>query len=319
MKRSVTTLSLALALVATLVPAPDAKLVAQTLPHVRVAAIPIDVGALSYFANQQGFFKKHGLDVEIIQGGNGAAIAAAVVGGSIDIGDGNTTTLATGHERGVPFVMAAPSGAYSSKAPTGALLVAKNSPIRTPKDLVGKTIGVSGVRNISEVASRAWLEKNGVSGDSVKFVEITFSQMGPALTAGRIDAAMAEEPSFSTIIGGDVGRVLATPYDNIAPQWIEGGYFVTLEYAKANPDVIRKFADAMAEAAVWANANHAATAAMLAEFAKTPVAPNQQRMYYPPRLRAADLQPLIDASAKYGVLKAPFPAKDMFAPGLATE
>ena len=316
MKRSLTITLVAFALIAALLPMRGGS---QTLPHVRVAAIPIDVGALSYYAAQQGFFKKHGLDVEIVQGGNGAAIAAAVVGGSIDIGDGNTTTLATGHERGVPFVMAAPSGAYSSKAPTGALLVAKNSPIKGPKDLIGKTVGLSGVRNISEVATRAWLDKNGVNGDTVKFVEIPFTQMGPALTAGRIDAAMAEEPAFSTIVGTDVGRVLATPYDTIAPLWIEGGYFVTLDYAKANPDVIRKFADAMAEAAVWANANHAATAALLAEFAKTPVAPNVQRMYYPPRLRAAELQPLIDASAKYGVLKAPFPAKDMFAPGLPPE
>ena len=319
MKRCLTTFTLAFALTAALLPISSGSLVAQTLPHVRVAAIPIDVGALSYFAAQQGFFKKHGLDVEIVQGGNGAAVAAAVVGGSIDIGDGNTTTLATGHERGVPFVMVAPSGAYSSKAPTGALLVAKNSPIKGPKDLAGKTIGVSGVRNISEVATRAWMDKNGVSSDSLKFVEIPFSQMAGALTAGRVDAVMAEEPSFSTIISSDVGRVLATPYDVIAPLWIEGGYFVTMDYAKANPEVVKKFADAMAEAAVWANANHAATAAMLAEFAKTPVGPTQQRMYYPPRLSVAEFQPLIDASSKYGVLKERFPAKDMFAPGIPLE
>src|ERR1700735_3614743 len=127
MKRCLTAPFLAFALVATFLPISGGT---QTLPHVRVAAIPIDVGALSYYADKQGYFKKHGLDVEIIQGGTGAAIAAAVVGGSIDIGDGNTTTLATGHERGVPFVLAAPSGAYSSKAPTGALLGAQNLAIK---------------------------------------------------------------------------------------------------------------------------------------------------------------------------------------------
>jgi hypothetical protein len=39
-------------------------------------------------------------------------------------------------------------------------------------------------------------------------------------------------------------------------------------------------------------------------------------MYYPERLRASELQPLIDASAKYGLLKASFPAKDIIAPGV---
>lgn len=33
-------------------------------------------------------------------------------------------------------------------------------------------------------------------------------------------------------------------------------------------------------------------------------------------LRAEEMQPLIDAAAHYGVLKAPFPAKELFAPGL---
>jgi NitT/TauT family transport system substrate-binding protein len=306
----------ALALTFALLPLGSGTLGAQTMPHVRVAALAIDVGALSYFAQQQGFFKKHGLDVEIITGTNGAAIAAAVVGGAIDIGDSNTTSIATGHERGVPFVLIAPSGAYSSKAPTGALLVAKNSPIKGPKDMAGKTIGVSGLRNISEVAPRAWLDKSGVSSDTVKFVEIPFSAMPAALTAGRVDGVMAEEPLMTAILQSDAGRVLSNVYDAIAPTWVEGGYFCTIDYAKAHPDIIKQFTDAMAEAAVWANANHATTAIMLADYAKTPLNPNVQRMYYPERLRASELQPLIDASAKYGLLKTAFPAKDIIAPGV---
>jgi len=307
------------AFLALLLPLLGGPLTAQTMPHVRVAALAIDVGALSYFAQQQGFFKKHGLDVEIITGTNGAAIAAAVVGGAIDIGDSNTTSIATAHERGVPFVLISPSGAYSSKGPTGALLVAKNSPIKGPKDMAGKTIGVSGLRNISQVAPLAWLDKNGVSSDSVKFLEVPFSAMGAALAAGRVDAVMAEEPAMRGILESDTGRVLATVYDTVAPTWVEGGYFCTIDYAKAHPDIIKQFTDAMAEAAVWANANHAATAAMLADYAKTPVNPNVQRMYYPDRLHASELQPLIDASAKYGLLKAAFPAKDIIAPGVPAQ
>lgn len=287
----------------------------QTAAPVRVAALPVDVGALSYFAQEQGFFKKHGLDVQIVTGANGAAIAAAVAGGSMDIGDGNITTLALAHERGVPFVMVAPSGAYSSKAPTAALLVLRNSAIKSAKDLTGKIVAVSAARDISEVAVRAWMDKNGAGSDSLRFAEMPFSQMGSALAAGRVDAVLAQEPAMSGILDND-GRVLAHVYDTIAPEWIQGGYFCTSDYAKTHPDVVQKFADAMAEAAVWANANHAATAAMLEAFAKTTIPPGVQRMFYPERLRASELQPMIDASVKYGVLKAAFPAKDMFAPGI---
>jgi len=305
------------AIVASLLPGGGA-VNAQSGETVRVASLPIDVGALSYFADQQGFFKKHGLDVNIITLGSGPAIAAAVVGGSLDIGDANTTTLATGHQNGVPFVMLAPSGAYSSKTPTAALIVLKTSPLTTAKDLVGKTIALANIRTISDAATRSWLEKNGIGHDDVKFAEIPFAQMGLALTTGRVDAVVAEEPFVTALLSAD-GRVLAHVYDAIAPQFIEGGYFCTLDYAKAHPDVVKKFADAMAEAAVWANANHAATAVMLQAYGQRPVDPNQTRMYYPDRLRMADLQPLIDASAKYGILKAQFPARDLFAPGIAVQ
>jgi hypothetical protein len=42
----------------------------------------------------------------------------------------------------------------------------------------------------------------------------------------------------------------------------------------------------------------------------------KHRVYYPARLDAAQLQPLIDAAARYGVLKATFPASDLFVQGL---
>ena len=47
------------------------------------------------------------------------------------------------------------------------------------------------------------------------------------------------------------------------------------------------------------------------------LAPGMQRSFYPDKLLAADLQPLIDASAKYGLLKARFAAKELFAPGIS--
>jgi NitT/TauT family transport system substrate-binding protein len=288
---------------------------AQAPLHLRVAGIPVDVGALSYYADQEGFFKKHGLDVEVITGQNGAAVAAAVAGGSLEIGDGNTTSVALAHQGGIPFVFIAPSGAYSSKAPTSALVVLKTSPVKSAKDLVGKVIGIAGLKSVGEVAARAWLEKNGVPSDNVKYLELSYSQMGPGLESGRIDAALAEEPAVTALLNSDA-RVLARPYDIIASEFLEGGFFASADFVKAHPDVIKQFADAMADAATWANAHHAETAAILTQVGKTALAPNVVRITYPPRVTAALIQPLLDASAKYGLLKSTYPASDIIAPGV---
>ena len=244
-------------------------------------------------------------------GGTGASVAAAVVGGALDVGSGNTASIATAHERGVPFVIIAPSGAWSAKAPTGALLVAKSSPITSVKDLTGKVIGITLVRGISEVECRALLDQSGANSESAKFLEIPYSAMSAALAAGRIDAASAEEPAYSNIMSQGNVRSIGIPGNAIAPLWVEGGYFVLRSFAIAHPDIVTKFANAMAETDDWANKNPVATARILSKYTNAPVDPSMVRCFYPERVKADELQPLIDASAKYGILKASFPAKDL--------
>jgi NitT/TauT family transport system substrate-binding protein len=244
---------------------------------------------------------------------NGPATASAVSGGSLEIGTAAVLTIANAHERGIPFVLVAPGAAYSSKQPTGSLIAMQNSPLRSAKDLAGKTVGVTSIKGVSEMATWAWLDKNGISPDAVKFIEIPYADMGPALSAGRVDAVVAEEPTESVLLANG-GRVVGHPNDAIGAEWLGGGWFCLLDYANAHPDIVRKFADAIAEAGAWANKNHDASAKVLEGYTKQPINPNQKRAFYPDRVSPALLQPLIDVSAKYGLLKASFPAKDVIAP-----
>jgi NitT/TauT family transport system substrate-binding protein len=290
---------------------------AQALPKLRVAGIPLDVAAVPYYAQDQGLFVKHGLDVEVLNVGNGAAIAAALLGGSLDIGSANTTVLATSHDRGVPFVMIAPSGAYLSKQPTAAFLVGPNAEYKTPRDLVGKVIGVGALRSVGEIAVRAWFDKGGIGFDGYKLIEVANSATAATLMAERVDAVIAEEPWLSASLAGGAKKI-ATPYDLIGQRWIEGGFFCSADFVKANTDVCRRFAAAIGEAALWANKSPDATARIIEANAKTTISPSMVRTFYPDRLTASDLQPLIDASAKYGLLKTAFPAKDLFAPGFGS-
>ena len=58
----------------------------QALTPLRVAAVPNDDVSPFLYAQQSGLFRRAGLDVSIVQATAGAAIAAAVVSGSYDIG-----------------------------------------------------------------------------------------------------------------------------------------------------------------------------------------------------------------------------------------
>jgi ABC-type amino acid transport substrate-binding protein len=72
--------------------------------------------------------------------------------------------------------------------------VAKNSPIRSAKDLNGKIIAVPGLGTNAEYAVHEWLDLNGADTASVKFIELAYAAMPAALEAGRIDAAHVAEP-----------------------------------------------------------------------------------------------------------------------------
>lgn len=277
----------------------------------RVAGVPFDQTAEPYYARAMGFYRKAGLAVELDSfSTSGAAIAAAVSGGAMDIGVSNIPSLAAAHARGVPFVILAPAGIYTSASPVDALMVAKSSPIRTARDLEGKTVAVNGLKSIAQFGPQAWIDQNGGRSEKVNFVEIPASQTIPALESGRVDAGLVIEPFLSA--GKNVARVLANCFDAIAPRFIVSGFFTTPAWARAHADTVRRFQQAMEQTAVWANANHAETAKILAQASKIPEARINatNRVAYAERADPALIQPVIDIVAKYGGGKK-FPAEEL--------
>ena len=283
---------------------------AQTLISLKLATTPTDIGAQPFYATDQGFFKAAGLDADTQVIANGSSIAAAVASGAIDIAQSNVVSLAIAHERNVDLVVVAPAGIYSSKEPTSAIVVAKSSPYKAAKDLNGKTLACNGLKNISQIGPEAWLDKNGGDVTSYKWTEMAFPQMPPALEAGRVDAALIAEPELSTSLQHG-NRVLGYAYDAVAPTFLIGAWFTTGAWAKAHPDVVKRFQKAMALAADWANKNRAQSAQILTKYTKIVVEPEMKRTTYGAKLEPALMQPLIDASAKYGAIKAIFPATEL--------
>lgn len=288
--------------------------VAQSAPPIRLVTLQIDGGGEAYYATDMGFFKKAGLNIDLSALPNGATIAAALVSGSIDIGLANVVALAQAHLRSVPIVVIAPADAYVSSSPKSAMVVSKTSSISTPKDVLGKIVAVSTLKSEGDIALRSWLDANGLSASSVNIIEMRYSAMDAALASGRIDVALLEEPVLSETLAQH-GRLLANGYDAIGKEFCSAAWFCMADYARANPDVVRKFAAVIEQTAAWANKNHEITAKILGKYDKLTLPPNVHRSYYLERLAASDFQPIINAAAKYGALSASFPARELFAPG----
>jgi NitT/TauT family transport system substrate-binding protein len=283
---------------------------AQQQP-VKIAVLPSDSASLAYYALDRGSFKKEGLAVELVPLQSGPAIAAAVASGAADFGAANIIALAVAREKGLPFVAVAPAGVYTSKTATQGLVVPKNSSLKTAKDLAGHVIAVDSLKTLATISISAWTDQNGGDSTALKYVELPFGQMGAALDTGRVEAAFIPEPILSNVLAGNA-RLLAAPLDAIASELQLGAWFTRTEYFKAHPDIVRSVVTVLAENATWAMANKAAAGQAYERQTKIPVTDRTQRMQQSGRANFAQLQPLIDAAAKYGVLKASFPARDLY-------
>ena len=279
--------------------------------RVRVAISSDDAAAEPLYAQQLGYFKDANLDVDLQVLANGGEILAGLNSGAVDIGSANLLTVVTAFKKGVPLRIVAPASVFDGTVPQVALLVPANSPIRSAKDLEGKTIATNPVRGISSISTDLWMKKNGADPATVKWVEMPRGAMGPALQQGHVDAATMTEP-FMTVNKATT-RLLAAPYTAVSPHFLTVVFSSSASWAQANPDLVGAFANVMRRTAIWANANQAASGAILAQ--KSEISPElihqMQRVKYEPNLTAAGVQPCIDLAASAKLIDVPFPAQDM--------
>jgi NitT/TauT family transport system substrate-binding protein len=286
---------------------------AQQLQTLRVAGPPIDPLKALHYAKESGIFRKYGLNVEITHTNSGSAALAALSGGSIDIANSGITSVMQAYLRGVKFQVVAPNGWYLSDRPQVQLLVKKSSPLRTGKDLNGKTIASSSLRDINIVAVFAWVDQSGGDSKSIRVVEIPSPAIQAALEEGRIDAAPLATPFMDQALAAGTTRVLSKPFDAIGKRIEVGSYVATADFVEKNEDVVRRFALAMHESIVYTNSHLAETAPLVAAYSGVDVAvvSKAMRATDPEYVEARNIQPVIDVAAKYGLLDRRFDASEI--------
>jgi NitT/TauT family transport system substrate-binding protein len=216
--------------------------------------IPIlDVAPL-YLGQKKGIYEQHGLKLAMTTAQGGAAIVPGVVSGQFQFGFSNMTSLMIAQSNDVP-VRAVVNGVNSTGVQGkdfGAIVVKKDSPITSAKELEGKKVALNTLKNINETAVRESVRKAGGDPDKVHMVELAFDQMPAALDQGRIDAALVVEPALATILGQG-GREIASSLVDVAENLTVAMYFTSAQYEKQHPDVVEKFREATAQSLAYAD------------------------------------------------------------------
>ena len=268
----------------------------------------VDVAPI-YLGKQKGFFSKRNIDLDLQTSQGGAAIVPAVVSGQFQFGFSNVTSLVLARSRGLPIKMV--SNGVASTGADGqdysAVLVKSDSPVTSAKDLAGKTVAVNTLKNIGDTTVRASVRKAGGDEKSVKFTELAFPDMPAALAAGRVDAIWVVEP-FVTAAKGQGARVVASNYVDAAPNLTVATYFTSQQQIAKNPDLVKRFQEAMAESLEYADTHPDEVRTVLGTY--TQIAPDVAAKItmpkWPSSVNKDSVRTLTDLAVKDGLLeKAP--------------
>src|SRR5581483_10475840 len=160
-------------------------------------------------AQDAGFYKKNGLDVDLVYIGSTTVGVTAIVAQDIQIGNAAGSGVANAAVRGADVV----SVGCTINVLAYELVVLDS--IKTPEDLKGKSIGISRFGSVSDVAARELLKGLGLRPqEDVKIIQVGgASERAAGFSRGVIAGFPSPPGNVNLIPGGLPHRVLADMAD----------------------------------------------------------------------------------------------------------
>ena len=270
--------------------------------------------AAMFMAMEKGFFKAEGLELETVPMAGGAVIVQGVTSGDLQFGWTNVISLYQARAAGFDFkLIAGGASNVKGKNESHAIQVGKDSPIKTAKDLEGKTVAVNTLNNIVHLMAMAWVDKNGGSSTKVKFVEVPFPQMEAALSAGKIDAVSVHEPFATAALQKGGVRMLAQPWGDVLPKFLIASWFASDKWIAKNRKTAQAFVRAVNRGIDAIHADPDASRAAMVKWAglKPELAGKIGLPVFEKSISEKDVQATIDLTQKYKLISKPIRARDV--------
>lgn len=289
---------------------------AQKTEKVKLSWLPIMQTTALYVAVQDRLFERAGLDVELVQFQNPNQIIDSLVANQADAGApgaaAGITMLAEARYPGTFKVFGLQGGGLKINRVNDALIVKKGSPIKSFKDLGGKSLGhLPGIQ--WRTISRHMIRASGLDPDKdVRLQEMAVGLQLQSVVAGSVDATLSLEPVGSiSVASGEATLAMVNPCAQvIADPFYSGVSVMTTKFLKERPQVARKLVQVLDQATRVANTEFDRVRPYFAKY--TAIKGDNVRIIAQPYLRAwnelndidiKSYQALVDVFHKEGVLK----------------
>ena len=221
------------------VPAPFVARAATALKPVTFTLDWLYQGASAGFlvAQEKGFYRDAGLDVTILAGKGSGTTAQLVASKATPIGFSDGFVVANSVAKGMAIKTV---GTIYRRDPA-AIMVLDESPIKSPKDLEGKSVAMTaGSAQFQQWP--AYVKGAGIDPNKIKIVNIDPAGVGAALVNGRVDAIGGYVFSYAPSIEVRAKKKLRTFwFADSGVTIVSNGIIVHQDLLKSDPDLVRAF------------------------------------------------------------------------------
>lgn len=252
-------------------------------------------------AEQRGYFREHGLSVQVTEFQSGPEALTAVKGGSLDVTLINYVSFIEAVDKGQVDGRVI-AEAYQGTEDSLVVMVKPDSPIREPKDLAGRKVAIQAPNNIIELLLREALKLANQDPGSPLYMATKFPDMPAALESGAIDAAVMVEPYLSKARQDFAAEARIKIVTGATADFPLSGYVALTDFTTKNPAQVAAFQRAMSKANQAVETDRAALADVLPDLTGVPrdAVSSLSLGTYPPSLSADRVQRVIDLMRNHG-------------------
>lgn len=187
------------------------------------------------YAKSLGYYADEGLDVTIGQGTGSAQTASLVGNGSDTFGLADAASTMLSAAKGQPLVTVA----TFQQATTYGIISRADDPIKSAKDLVGKTLAATAGDALTQIFP-AVEKANDINPSEVKIINIDASAKPAALIQKRVDGILIGVGSAGAIESKGV-KTYTLSFADLGVNTVALGIIANRSTVAQNPDLVRRF------------------------------------------------------------------------------
>ncbi|MCE7009743.1 ABC transporter substrate-binding protein [Kibdelosporangium philippinense] len=222
---------------------------APEVPRIRLGVLEVTDTAPLFVAQREGIFEKYGLKPEFVTMElTGDQRPNLELGGQADVTFDSWVTIFLNITDGADWVVL--GEAYQAAPRTTGLVIGQTgiNRLRSVADLRGKQIGVNNKRGLGVLLTNSLLRLNGMQPTDVTYVERPFDQLAKAVVDGEVSAAWMVEPYMTRSQIETKCVLFADTAVGPTADFPQSGYACSRTFARNNPNTVRAFQLALAEA-----------------------------------------------------------------------